>query len=92
MLLHDNAKPHVAKVVRRKMEQLNCEVLPYPSYSPDLDPADYHLFRSFSNYLKEKQFDDLNQLKNTLNTFFLIKLQSSMIAASISYLVDGALS
>ena len=73
MLLHDNAKSHVAKVVRRKREQLNWEVLPYPPYSPDLAPTDLSPIRSLSNYLKEKKLDNLNQLENALNTFFFNK-------------------
>ena len=61
------------KGVRCKVEKLNWEVLPHPPYSPDLVPTNYHLFRSLSNKLKEKQFDDLNQVENILNTFFFNK-------------------
>jgi histone-lysine N-methyltransferase SETMAR len=66
LLLHDNARPHVAKVVSRKIEQLGWQVLPHPPYSPDLAPTDYHLFRSLSNYLRGKQFDDLTELKSSI--------------------------
>ncbi|KAG5314925.1 MOS1T transposase, partial [Pseudoatta argentina] len=37
ILLHDNARPHVAKPVKPYLETLKWEVLPYPLYSPDIN-------------------------------------------------------
>jgi histone-lysine N-methyltransferase SETMAR len=68
-LLHDNARPHVSKVTRQKLEELGWELLPHPSYSPDLAPSDYHLFRSLRNHLLEKHFDDEAHLKSDLESF-----------------------
>ncbi|KAG5317907.1 MOS1T transposase, partial [Pseudoatta argentina] len=45
ILLHDNARPHVAKPVKTYLETLKWEVLPNPLYSPDIAPSDFHLFR-----------------------------------------------
>jgi len=45
ILLHDNAGPHVAKVVKQYLETLKWNVLPHPPYSPDIAPSDYWLFR-----------------------------------------------
>ncbi|CAM4901951.1 unnamed protein product [Rotaria socialis] len=70
-LLHDNAKPHVSKFSRQKLEEIGWEVLPHPPYLPDLAPSGYHLFRSFSNHLVKKHFDDQAHLKSDLETFFL---------------------
>jgi transposase len=69
-LLHDNAKPHTAKLSRQKIEELGWEVLPHAPYSPDLAPSDFHLFRALSNFLKEKHFNNLDHLKNDIQTFF----------------------
>ena len=68
--LHDNARPHVAKSTREKLLQLGWVTLPHPPYSPDLAPTSYHLFRSLSDHLREKKFDDENDLKTDLDNFF----------------------
>ena len=44
---YDNARPHTSLMTRQKLTELGCEVLMYPSYSPDFALSDYHLFRSF---------------------------------------------
>jgi histone-lysine N-methyltransferase SETMAR len=49
--------------------------IPHPPYSPDLAPTDYHLFRSLSNHLREKKFDDENDVKMELVNFFNQKSQ-----------------
>ncbi len=74
-LLVDNAKPHIAKVTRQTLEKFRWEVVPHAPYSPDLAPTDYHLFRSLQNHLRGKKFDNQEQLKNFLETFFKSKLE-----------------
>jgi histone-lysine N-methyltransferase SETMAR len=69
-LLHDNARPHTAKVTCQKLLELGWEVLPHPPYSPDLAPSDYHLFRALQNFLKEKMYKGRDQLKCDLDNFF----------------------
>ncbi|UYV74835.1 hypothetical protein LAZ67_12001208 [Cordylochernes scorpioides] len=70
ILLHDNARPHVAQVVKAALQELEWEVLQHPPYSPDLAPTDYHLFRSMSNHMRGTTFDDEEDLKTWLNNFF----------------------
>ena len=50
ILQHDNARPHVAKVVKTYLETLKWEVLPHPPYSPDVAPSDHHWFRSMAHW------------------------------------------
>ena len=67
---HDNAKLHVANIVKEKKSQ----VLTHPSYSPNLSPPDYHLFRSLSNDLKDRKFEDEDELIRYIQDFFDSKL------------------
>ncbi|UYV84084.1 TMEM62 [Cordylochernes scorpioides] len=41
ILQHDNAWPHAAVPVKTYLETLKWDVLPHPSYSPDIAPFDY---------------------------------------------------
>ena len=56
ILQHDNARPHVDKLVKTYLETLRWIVLPHPPYSPDIAPFDYYLLRSMANGLAEQQF------------------------------------
>ncbi|GBP51768.1 Mariner Mos1 transposase [Eumeta japonica] len=56
ILLHDNARSHVAKPVKTYLEMLEWDVLPHPPYSPDIAPSDYHLFRSMAHALIDQKF------------------------------------
>ncbi len=70
ILLHDNARPHIAQDIKAALQELEWEVLQHPPYSPDLAPTDYHLFRSLSNHLRGITFDTQDDLKIWLNNFF----------------------
>ncbi|CAM4898316.1 unnamed protein product [Rotaria socialis] len=67
--------PHVAKSACEKLSKLGWITIPYPPYSPDLAPTDYHLFRSLSHHLREKNFDDENDVKMDIANFFGQKSQ-----------------
>jgi len=56
ILLHDNARPHVAAPIKTYLETFNWEVLPHSPYSPDIASSDYHLFRSMTHGLSEQHF------------------------------------
>ena len=73
ILLNDNAQPHVAQVVKTYLETLKWEVLPYPLYSPDIIPFDYHLFRSMAHGLAEQHFRYYEEAKNWVDSWIASK-------------------
>jgi histone-lysine N-methyltransferase SETMAR len=57
LLQQDNARSQTAKKTLQKIEELEgIELLPHPAFSPDLEPSDYHLFRSIAQFLRVKSF------------------------------------
>jgi [histone H3]-lysine36 N-dimethyltransferase SETMAR len=69
-LLHDKTRPHVAKTVRERIENLGREVLPHPAYSPDLAPSDFQLFRSMQHFFQEKIYTEVESIKKDLDSYF----------------------
>ena len=52
-----------------KLKELNYEVLPHPSYSPDLSHTDYHVFKHFEHFIKEKNFKEQLSVENSFKDF-----------------------
>ena len=44
ILLHDNACPHTANMMRDKLQRFGCETLQQPPLSSDLSPCNFHIF------------------------------------------------
>ena len=76
ILLHDKTRPHVAKTVRERIENLGREVLPHPAYSPDLAPSDHHLFRSMQHFFQEKIYTEVESIKKDLDSYFSSRPES----------------
>ena len=41
ILMHDNARPHVARICRQFLNRNNINVLPWPAVSPDMNPIEH---------------------------------------------------
>jgi hypothetical protein len=62
IILHDNA--HLASEAIAKM---GWEVLPHPSYSPDLAPSDYHPFVFVKNQLRGQCFETREAIQKAVH-------------------------
>jgi transposase len=85
--LHDNARPHTSKMTKKKLEDLDWEVLPHAPYSPDKAPSDFHLFRSLKNWLKGRRFEIRNEVRMGVQAFFEFK-DVELYKRGINGLVD----
>jgi hypothetical protein len=60
LLQQDNAHTHTAKKTLQKIKELEgTELLPYPAFSPDIEPSDYYLFCSMAQFLCGKKFQSV---------------------------------
>ena len=54
---HDNAPAHSSSAIATmKLIELRYELLPHPTYSPDLVPCDFFLFPNMKKWLGGKRF------------------------------------
>ncbi|UYV65927.1 hypothetical protein LAZ67_3005901, partial [Cordylochernes scorpioides] len=56
LLVHDNARPHAARMTQTLLENFKWEIFTHPPYSPDLAPSDFHLFPALKLHLGGKHF------------------------------------
>ena len=74
---HNNARPHVAKVVKKTLKAPNWDVPLHPPHSPDIAPLIYHFFRSIAHGLAEQHpkigsiFGSSHKMMNFLNAVFV---------------------
>ena len=62
LILHDNARPHIGKVVRELLDRYSWEVLPHLPYSPDMSPPDFNLFPELKINMRGVRFSTLEDL------------------------------
>ncbi|PSN41058.1 Histone-lysine N-methyltransferase SETMAR [Blattella germanica] len=66
LILHDNARSHIALVVVEKLREYGWEVLPQPPYSPDMSPPDFDLFPKLKEPLRGRRYSYLEELSTTV--------------------------
>jgi len=66
ILLHDNARPHVARVVSDQIASWGWQVLKHPPYSLNLAPSDYHMFGPLKRGLAGQHFGNDDEVKEAV--------------------------
>ena len=64
ILIHDNARPHVARICRQFLHRNNGNVLPWPAVSPDMNPIE-HIWDYLGRKVRGK-VHNLRDLENAL--------------------------
>ena len=65
-LLHDNAPAHRSAVMKSFLEEFHIQVLPYPTYSPDLSPCDFWLNQYIKSCLEGRKFETRSAVGSAL--------------------------
>jgi hypothetical protein len=65
MLLHDNARPHVAARTQAMLQEFGWEVFE----RPDLAPSDFHLFPKLKEFLGGKRMETDAEVKETVTAW-----------------------
>jgi [histone H3]-lysine36 N-dimethyltransferase SETMAR len=86
LLLHDNARPHTARLTLEAINNLGFELLPHPPYSPDLAPSDYHLFGPMKKALGGQKFASDLAVQRSVQQW-IEQLPTSFFATGIEKLV-----
>jgi hypothetical protein len=62
------------------------ELLPHPTFSPDLEPSDYYMFRSMAQLLLCKNFQSVADMEVAVEEFLLQKIKSCFTRHSRNWL------
>jgi hypothetical protein len=71
VLMHDNARPHVASSVKVFLDLKGVKMLQQPPYSPDLNFCDRFLFRNFEQFRSDIHFESDEALVSCVTKHFL---------------------
>jgi len=69
LLLHDNARSHSSRIAVASAKQCGFELLPHPSYSPDLAPSDFYLFPELKENIRGQVFDSDYDVMSAVDTW-----------------------
>ena len=86
--MHDNDRKHTSEIVKRWLKQKTIQTLPWPSFSPDLNPVE-NLWDELERRVKKHQSKNLQELElhltqewNNIELSVLEKLVDSVASRS----------
>jgi len=73
ILLHDNARAHIAKATQSHIFVLGWKLLLHAAYNPDVAPSDYYLFRSLQHHLVDTHFVRFEEIRKYIDDLIASK-------------------
>jgi histone-lysine N-methyltransferase SETMAR len=70
LLLSENCKVHKACNIQAVIQECGLSELGHPSYSPDLAPCDFFLFKKLKKKLGAQNLPPINELKTAVDAYF----------------------
>ena len=77
-IMHDNARPHTAKVTEEFIATEGIHRIPQPPYSPDMNLLDRFVFRNMESQRIHQKLENLESVKGYLQDFFRKQRRSSL--------------
>lgn len=68
-IMHDNARPHTAKMTEQFLVSAGIQRIPQPPYSPDMNLLDRFIFRNMETRRSHKSFKTESEVRVFLNEF-----------------------
>ena len=87
VFLHDNARPHTARLTQLFLTDFKWDVFPHPAHSPDLAPSDFHAFPFLQRHLGGKRHATDQDVKNSVHAF-LSQQAASFYSEGIAKLIS----
>jgi len=87
-LLHDNARPHLARNTKALLDKFGWDILPHPLYSPDLALSDYHLFTNLKKHVGGKKLNSDEEVKTVVMEYLEKEIDGGFYNAGMQKLPD----
>ena len=68
-VMHDNARPHIALIVKQWLQQVGVATVKQPAYSPDVNLQDRYIFRNFETFRRGKPSKDATEIQNLVTQY-----------------------
>ena len=97
LIVHDNARPHVSRVVTDFLAEQNITLVPQPAYSPDFNLLDRFVFRNFEVFRLGENYSNYDEVMEAVNDYtatfttgqFLKQLESLKLHVQKIIDIDG---
>jgi hypothetical protein len=89
IMLHDKARPHVARTVQNTLRSVRWKKLDHHPYSPDLSPCDSHMFGPHNKVLKGRRFGSDGDVKTAVVWWFQQHPRDFFAEGIIGWCVNG---
>jgi len=68
-IMHDNARPHTARMTEAFLAEHSIHRVPQPPYSPDVNLMDRYIFRNMEAARKDKTFNNPQEVRDFLQEY-----------------------
>ena len=69
LVMHDNARPHVAQTVSQWLDDSFVIKVKQPPYSPDFNLMDRFVFRNFTSFRRGKNVNNAEEVRNLIDDY-----------------------